>query len=237
VPPVLPRFGALLLFIFLLSPGAAQTPDSPPEPGAGELSGGEAGAGERFSPLLYLGLRGGASLDSQFVRPSGPYKWGTSPSFGGEAALTVEWRLLRRLSIQAEGIAALNAFGAFRMQSAEGPPYTIDRYHGLFLLFPLLAKIPLELNGFTLSPLAGPYYILSLKRTMGGESYGDERVLPLGVIAGVDLGHPLGPGEFYGSLRYGIDLGVNIIGDTGLQYTPGRLVFSLGYKFLLTGRK
>jgi hypothetical protein len=193
-------------------------------------------------PRLYLGLRGGAALDFQSVRPAGNYEAGMDQSFGGEGALTVEYRPWRYLSFQAEGIFALEAFAPYRLGNSR---HTSDRYLSMYLLFPLLVKLPLSLDnmglsGFRLSPLAGPYFILPLRTTMGGSSYQDKLDLPLGVMAGFDLGYVLGGGKFgeiYGSLRYGIDLGLTTVEQTGLRYTRSRLVFSVGWKYMILGRE
>ena len=181
-----------------------------------------------FRPRLYLGLRAGAAMDFQTVQAFGGYEGGADQSFGGETALSVEFQPWRYLGFQAEGIFVMEAFAPYR---TTGGVHTSDRYSGMSLLFPLLVKVPVDLGTLRLSFLAGPYYILPLKKTMNGSSYRDSLGLPLGVMAGVDLGYPLGPGELYGGLRYGLDLGLTNVGDTGLRYTRRRLTFSLCYAF------
>jgi hypothetical protein len=199
----------------------------------------ESGPGEKSRFQLYLGLRGGASLDFQIVRPVGNYEVSIDQSFGGEGALTVEFRPWRYVGFQAEGIFVLESFAPYRVQGAEGL-HISDRYQSMYLFFPLLVKIPLSLDSFRLAPLIGPYYILSLGKTMNGSSYQDKLGLPLGVMVGFDLGYALGGGRFgelYGSLRYGTDLDLTTVEETGLRYTRGRLAFSLGYRFMLLGRE
>jgi hypothetical protein len=181
-----------------------------------------------FKPRLYLGLRAGAALDFQTVQAFGGYEGGADQSFGGEAALTVEFQPWRYLGFQAEGIFVMESFAPYRIS---GGVHTSDRYSGMSLLFPLLVKVPVDLGTSRLSFLAGPYYILSLKKTMNGSSYRDSWGLPLGVMAGVELSYSLGPGELYGGLRYGLDLDLTVVEDTGLRYFRKRLVFFLGYAF------
>jgi hypothetical protein len=110
------------------------------------------------------------------------------------------------------------------------------------LLFPLFLKAPFNLGTFELSLLGGAYYILPLKFMMDGDSYTGKLNLPLGIMAGFELGnYSLGAGgrfgELYGGLRYGLDLGITTVDDTDLQYTRSRLALSLGYRYLFLGRR
>jgi hypothetical protein len=194
-----------------------------------------AGGPGAFKGRLYLGLRGGAALGFQMVRSFGEYEGGTGQSFGGEAAVTVEYRPWRYMGFQAEGIFVLDSFGVYRLH--EGV-HTKDRYWDMSMLFPLFVKVPFDLEVLRPSVLVGAYYILPLRKTMGGETYRDRLKVPLGVMAGFDLGFRLdgpwggllGHGEFYGGLRYGIDLGLTAVEGTDLRYTRNRVVLSLGYR-------
>ena len=190
-----------------------------------------AGGPGAFTARLYLGLRGGAALGFQMVRSFGEYEGGTGQSFGGEAAVTVEYRPWRYVGFQAEGIFVLDSFGVYRLH--EGV-HTKDRYWDMSMLFPLFVKVPFELEVLRPSVLVGAYYILPLRKTMGGETYRDRLKVPLGVMVGFDLGFcldgPLGHGELYGGLRYGIDLGLTAVEGTDLRYTRNRVVLSLGYR-------
>jgi hypothetical protein len=186
------------------------------------------GSKRRF-PRLYLGVRAGAALDFLGVQPAGGYEGKTVLSWGGEAALTVEYRPWRFLSVQAEGVLGLESFGADRLDSNK----TTDRYRSMYLRVPLMVKAPIDLGRFRVSPLAGASYILPLNKLD----------LPLGVTAGFDFGYALRGrrgskelGELYGSIRYDIDLGLTEVERTGLQYTRGRLVFSAGWKFGLINK-
>jgi hypothetical protein len=216
------------------------------EVGAGEYAAvgqeaeGESGTGEKKPfPRLYLGLRAGGGLDFQSVRPYEAYGGGSGQSFGVEGGLTVEFRPWRFVSFQAEGIFVLEAVGVYRLDD-EADSYTNDRYRGMYLLFPLLVKVPLDLGSFRVSPLAGAYYILPLGKSLGGATYRDTVNLPLGLMAGLDLGYPLGGGKFgevYGSLRYGLDLGLTGVEETGLYYTRNRLIVSAGWKIEIMKRE
>jgi hypothetical protein len=185
---------------------------------------------ETVLPELYLGLRGGVSLDLQLIRTVAPYNGDMSQSIGGEGAFTVEFRPWQYMSFQAEGIFMAESFAAYRLDTGN------DRYQAMSLLFPLLVKATLDLKEWRLSFLGGAYYILPLRRTMGGASYKDNLYQPpIGVIGGLDLGRSLGRfGELYGSLRFGYDLALTEVKDTGLAYSRRRLIFSLGYKIGLS---
>jgi hypothetical protein len=184
-------------------------------------------------PRLYLGARAGVGLDFQGVRPYGDYSGGMGQSFGIEGALTVEFRPWRFVSFQAEGIFALESFGAYHLAS-DADTYRNDRYRGIYLLLPLLVKVPFELGDVRVSTLAGVYYVVPLGKTLGGVSYRDAVLdQPVGIMAGIDLGYvPAGGkfGEVYGSLRYGIDLGLLAVEQTGLYYTRSRVILSVGWK-------
>jgi hypothetical protein len=104
----------------------------------------------------------------------------------------------------------------------------------MYLLFPVLVKVSLGMDGLRLSPYAGACYVLPLGTDIGGVTYRVKAGLPLGVMAGFEIGGAPGGGkrgELYGSLRYGIDLGLFSAEGARLQYTRSRLVFSLGYRF------
>jgi hypothetical protein len=190
-------------------------------------------------PRLLLGLRGGAALDFQSTRVAGDYDGERSQGFGGEAALTVEFRPGRYLSFQAEGIFAMEIFTTYRVDTTKGL-HTGDRYRGMYLMFPLLFKVAFGGSGLRPAVLGGAYYILPLRKTLDGAVYRDTVDLPLGVTAGFEVGYPLGGGRFgeiYGSLRAGYDLGLIGVEETGLRYTRGRVVFSAGWRFNVLKRK
>jgi hypothetical protein len=194
----------------------------------------ETAAGEKPPfPRLYAGLWGGGTLDFQTVRPSRNYEGDTGQSFSGAGAVTVEYRPWRYLSFQAEAFLVLESFAPFRLESETGL-HTSDRYEGMYLLLPLLVKGSFELDGLRLSPLAGLYYILPLSRTMDGVSYEEKVSLPLGIMAGLELGYSISGGkwgEVYGGLRYGSDLGLTNLEEQGLRYSRSRLIFTLGWRF------
>jgi hypothetical protein len=178
---------------------------------------------------LYLGLRAALALDFQTIRPFGEYEGGTGQSIGGEAALTVEVRPWRNIGFLAEGVFVMDSFAPSRRS---GDVYTADRYTGMSLMFPFAVKVSLDTETFRLGLLAGAYYNLPLRRTSDSGSYGETmKPPPLGIMAGIEAGYVLGPGELYGGLRFGNDLGLTAVEEIGLYYTRLRALFSLGYAF------
>jgi hypothetical protein len=181
---------------------------------------------------LYLGLRGGGSASAYYSRTTGWYDAGMSQGFGGEAGFVVEYRPWKYLSFQGEAIFALDVFKVFKItQVGNQDIHTTGQYSALSMLFPLLIKTPIEGDKFSISLAGGIYYIVPIGQMLTEEgSYSYQIDLPLGFMAGIDLGHTLGPGELFMSLRYGRDMGMTIV-RSGLQYTPNRMVLSVGYRF------
>jgi hypothetical protein len=200
-------------------------------PAAGDAAGSPEAA-EGFKPGLYLGLRAGGSVDSHGVRDTGS----TGLSFGGEAAVTVEYRPWRYAGFQAEGVFVLESTTP---STAAEDFHTSGSHWGMSLLFPLLVKVSIDLEALRTALVLGPYYILPLNKSLGGDSYRETLDVPLGIMAGFDLGFVLGSehwfgGELYGSLRYGIDLGLTTV--RGLSYARKRLVLSAGYRIRIMGK-
>ncbi|MDR2759745.1 MAG: PorT family protein [Spirochaetaceae bacterium] len=185
---------------------------------------------------LYLGLRGGATFNTYSI-PQGTrtYEGGLSRSFSYEAALLVEYRIMRFLTLRMEAIFSQDTFKAVESGGNE----TYNEFKPLIMSFPLLIKMPIEFKAFDLSIYAGLYGALPLGKIKvrtgsSNETYSYTIDPPFGVSFGVDLGFPLGPGSILFDLRYNRDLGVtNVQSINRLQYTLERMGLSLGYKFLL----
>jgi hypothetical protein len=148
-----------------------------------------------------------------------------------------ELRLFRFFSLQAEGDFVYGAFDG-PGTNVGGDARPADSYTSMSLLFPLLAKAPLNFGSFTLSLYAGAYYTLALgdaEKESGApgetESAAVKMDLPLGFTVGTELGFALGPGELFTDLRYGRDLGATALGEGGPQYIRDRINVSIGYKF------
>jgi hypothetical protein len=183
-------------------------------------------------PRLYLGLWGGASFSAYNARTTESFDAGMSQGFGGAAAFLAGYRPWRFFSLQAEAIFSLDAFKVFIAQeSGSEILHTTTQYTSLSLLLPLLIRFPFEAGKYHISLALGPYYIFPMSQIVDeGSAYPYQMDLPLGIMGGIDLGYAFGPGELFGSLRYGRDLGLTIV-RSGLQYAQARVMVFLGYRF------
>jgi hypothetical protein len=191
----------------------------------------------RRTPWLYVGLRGGGAFAGRYFQAAPGYYSGYSAGLGAEGGLAVELRLFRFFSLQAEGDFVYEAFDG-PGRDVTGDARLADSYTSMSLVFPLVAKAPLDFGRFTLSLYAGAYYILPLwdaEKEKGAtgetESAAVKMDLPLGFTVGTDVGFVLGPGELFADLRYGRDLGATALGEGGPQYIRDRINVSLGYRF------
>ncbi|MDR0690187.1 MAG: hypothetical protein LBG08_08010 [Spirochaetaceae bacterium] len=188
---------------------------------------------------LYLGMRVGGAVNAYYSRTTDRYDAGMSQGFGGEAAFMVEYRPWRYLSFLGEAVFSLDVFKVFKInQVGNQDIHTTSQYTALSVYFPLMIKTPIEVGPFSISLFAGAYYILPLGQIVDeGASYSYRIDLPLGLMVGMDMGHSLGPGDLFVSLRYGRDLGMTMA-HSGLQYTPNRVALSVGYRFgFLKGKR
>jgi outer membrane protein OmpA-like peptidoglycan-associated protein len=238
-----------MLSLFFLAPfwGAAQTAPAP----AGDAGQARA-AEERFYPQFYLGLWAGGLLNTSIPQASKGWEGGSSRGLAGGGALAAELRIARFLSFQAEAVAIYDVFSAAKtdgipgIAGATGKRWT-NHFTSWSLIFPLLVKIPLEIDDFTLSPFFGAYYTIPL-----GGSFLDadpdknaENIPvayktdpPFGLSVGFDVGLAMGPGEFFAGLRFDQDFGLTSVKQPeGLQYSRNRIGVSFGYKFRLAGNR
>jgi hypothetical protein len=203
----------------------------PAETPAEKTSAEEDSGGRPAFPRLYLGLRGGASFNIYGIRGTGAYQSGSVKSIGLAAALTMEVRVLRFLSVQAEAGFNMESFKAVTVkQQGNEEIFTHDLYKPASFQIPLLLKVPLSFGKLRPALYFGSYYILPLLPIKGpGGSYSYRVNPPVGIIWGMDLGYTLGSGELFFDLRYEMDLGMTILRAAALQYTQNRISMSLGY--------
>lgn len=189
---------------------------------------------------LYLGLHGGLSLNTYASLHSENYATGVSQNMGFETAAALEFRVLRFLSFQAEAVFNYDMFDLGRTLTPQNTRIT-DTFNAMSLRFPLLIKIPLDTGFSTPAIFAGAYYILPLGK-MNIRYYGESEEasssvkidLPLGIVVGIELSFPLGPGEIFTQMRYERDLDITRISEgKGGQYVRSEAGLSLGYKFIL----
>jgi hypothetical protein len=197
------------------------------------LAGKDQGDGEAGAFFqLHLGGRLGGAASAYYIRTTGSYDAGMTQGFGVEAALMAEYRPWRFLSFQAEAVFALDSFKAFKIERRGlDEIHTTTQYTAFSVLFPLLVKFPFDVGAFKIGIAAGPYLVLPLGQAVAeGYSYSYRLDLPLGLMGGIELGHALGPGDLFLTLRYSRDFGITMV-SSGLQYTPARVVLSVGYRF------
>jgi hypothetical protein len=194
---------------------------------------------------LYLGLRGGASLNIHTSDTYGNYLAGKSLYPGAAAAVTLEFRIFRFLSLQAEAIFNYDIFEIGRLQTGQNA-VTTDLFNAMTLRFPLLIKLPLEFGIFTPSIFAGAYGVVPLGKVNttyaegGTAAFSMWMHLPIGIIGGIELSFALGPGEIFADLRYVRDLDSTSLvdGNIGIsRYARQEASVSLGYKLFLWKRR
>jgi hypothetical protein len=188
------------------------------------------------------------------VRSGMSQRWYTAPeesaSAPGAHALNFEGGLLvsvfldSRFSVQAEidftldnlvyrGIDNTGGNGAYT------PFLANAKYTTYSLMFPVILKANFRPGRFRLAPFAGIYLFAPLggavfQKNPGGkeDSLSWSANVPLGFITGVEIGMNLGPGIFFGDVRYAGDFGTIKIQDAEeTSYRRGALSFTLGYGF------
>ncbi|MDR3171444.1 MAG: PorT family protein [Treponema sp.] len=116
-------------------------------------------------------------------------------------------------------------------------------YTSKTLTIPLLARLSLKPDIFSVSLLVGPYFTLPLgQMELSSDKHEDTSYdfsVPLGFMAGVNLGIHLGPGVLGLDVRYAVDTGRTSIHDghgNMTLYNRSSLSFTLGYEIGLIGR-
>jgi hypothetical protein len=201
---------------------------------------------EPYNRRFYLGLRGNASLNTSAIQASGSYEAGTSQWLNAEGAVMAEFRLFRFLSLQVEAVFVYDVFMAAKRIQKDGVLLrSTATSRSMLLMFPLFAKLPLEMGAFNVSPFIGAYFLLPLgdmhisgEGDEGAGSYVYQISPPFGLSMGVDVGLPMGPGELVVGLRFDRNIGMIIAQDPNrMQYHRNRVGLSVGYDFLVWSRK
>jgi hypothetical protein len=235
---------ALIFFCMVSSLAAAQTGGErigrgrygAEEPETRELS---ADNGAYRSRWLHLGLRTGPSLGIYIPGGDTAYTGGDSYGASLNAAFQAELEIIRLFSVQAEAVFAWDH--GSQWQYGFDDLHRLDDYQRKFrtasLQFPLLARLNFYPGKFRVSPFVGAYAILPLGEMESdnrGEtaSYGYSYSLPLGLLGGLSVAFPLGPGRLFADLRYAADLSEPEPQGGDLNtYTRHTAALSLGYEF------
>jgi hypothetical protein len=190
---------------------------------------------------LYLGLRAGPSLGIYIPGNDTAFTGGDSygASLNGAVQATVEIAPL--FSVQAEAVFAWDHGSLWQYTKDKNNANDLISYQYTFktlsLQFPLLAKLNFHPGTFRVSPFLGAYLIVPLGtiETAGYNetaSYDYSYALPLGLLGGLSVEFPLGPGLIFADLRYSADLGeIELQGGDMETYTRHTAALSLGYAF------
>jgi hypothetical protein len=240
-------FLAAALLLFGITPffAAAQTTEERIETGR---FGAEEPVGEKTgydgtsykNHWLFLGARLGPSLriytppdDTAFT---GGDTYGPSLDAGFQASV----QIVPVFSLQAEVVFTWdNAsvwFYALNPNRIDVDRHT-RKFTGFSLQFPLTAKLNFYPGKFRISPLLGAYFLVPLgKMTVNDPLKGEESdsysfSLPLGILGGLNVAFPAGPGMFFVDLRYAADIGLSEAKGGGGSYRRGSLALCAGYEW------
>ncbi|MDR1248797.1 MAG: hypothetical protein LBK63_05785 [Treponema sp.] len=242
---IFPLFASMLMFCGFPSFVPAQT-------GEERIETGRFGAEEPEAPnistdegpyrnhRLYLGLRAGPSLGIYIPGDDTAFTGGDSYGASLNAAFQAAVEIVPLFSVQAEALFAWDHGSLWQYE------YIVDdhdltsyqlKFRAPLLQCPLLARLNFYPGKFRVSPFAGAYVILALgkmeidnrdKETSYDYSYS----LPLGLLGGLNVAFPLGPGLLFVDIRYAADLSNPELQGGDLEtYTRHTAVLSLGYEF------
>ena len=127
--------------------------------------------------------------------------------FGFGAAAQASFNFFSLLGVQAEVI--YNSDSIDMSASYMGQSIDAGTVKTTSLLIPVLVRVGLPLGPIQLTAVAGPYYTLALgdmevNVTGSGSAKGDWEG-SLGVMGGVIVGYPIGPGAVFADVRYAYD--------------------------------
>jgi hypothetical protein len=189
---------------------------------------------------LYLGLRAGPSLrlytPTQDVAFTGGDTYGPSPEVG----ILADVRIVSLFSLQTEIDFTWDRAAVWEY-SANEDQNDLERYtrhfEGFSLHFPFMLKLNLYPGKFRVSPFFGPYLTVALGEMKTGRPHEDEVSadasisIPMGLLGGLSLAYPLGPGMIFADLRYAADLGKPDLSGIGITETYRRHMVSLSMGF------
>jgi hypothetical protein len=198
---------------------------------------------------LFLGVRAGSSV--RFYTPSGDtvFTGGDAYGLAPEAGVHADIRIVPLFGIQAEAVFTWDnaSIWKYGLNADEDDLDRYTRYYRSFSLhFPLTAKLNFYPGKFRISPFLGGYYVLPLGKLKTGdsrknndESFSFSVSLPFGLLGGIGIAYPLGPGVIFADLRYAADLGEpELDGGGGIEtYKRYAVSLSLGFEFGLFHRQ
>jgi hypothetical protein len=201
---------------------------------------GDAGSNVHNTRWLFLGLRVGPSL--RFYTPSGDtaFTGGDTYEPSLDVGVLADVRIVPLFSIQAEAVFTWDKapIWLYAYDATGNDTYRYTRtLQGVSLQFPLTAKLNFYPGKFRISPFFGPYLNLPLGKMKVSSSYNEDESFtysvspPLGLLGGISIAYPLGPGTIFADLRYAADLGKPDLRDSGGMETYRRHMVSLSMGF------
>jgi hypothetical protein len=192
------------------------------------------------SRWLYLGLRTGPSLRLYTPPHDTAFTGGDTYGLSPEVGILADFRIIPRFSIQTEVDFTWDQAAVWEY-SANAAQNDLERhtqhFEGFSLQFPLMAKLNFYPGKFRVSPFFGPYVTVSLGKMeivrphVGDISASASYSVPMGLLGGLNLSYPIGPGMIFLDLRYAADLGTPNLSAVGITETYKRHMVSLSMGF------
>jgi hypothetical protein len=207
------------------------------EPEGGDTGGGEAGRADHW---LFLGARLGPALrvytPPDDIAFTGVDTSGLALDLGVQASV----RIAPVFSLQAEAVFTWdNASVWFYHLNAEktGVDLHAREFTGCVLQFPLTARLNFYPGKFRVSPFLGAYFLLPLGEITINDPFTGEKSgsysfsPPLGILGGISVAVPAGPGMIFADLRYSADLGAAKVKDGEDLSRRGSVALCVGYEW------
>jgi hypothetical protein len=200
---------------------------------------------------LTVGLRLGGSVRFYALPQKSSYISNYTTGLSFEAALQLGFRFLPFLSVQGEVVYSTDR-ASFRVTSIDSAnqDFTMfisdtDSFNSSALMLPVVLKFHLRKRPFLISPFAGVYWTIPLgqmtyetTRNDDNPPYDFSYEPDLGIVGGVDIGFPAGPGVVFLDLRYALDFGDTFIQmPEEVSYKRSMFSLSLGYEFSFFNKK
>jgi hypothetical protein len=191
---------------------------------------------------LFLGARVGPSL--RIYTPSGDtaFTGGDAYNASLEAGIHASLQIVSFFSVQAEVIFTWDNASVWQY-ALNSNGIDLDRYTrrftGFSLQFPLMAKLDFYPGKFRVSPFFGGYFLLPLGEMKTSSPQDEEKSLaysvspPLGLLGGIGVAFPAGPGMLFADVRYSADIAEPDLKDSGgiSTYRRHGAALSFGYEF------
>jgi hypothetical protein len=207
------------------------------EPAAEDANSGPASYKNRW---LFLGARLGPALRIYTPPDDTPFTGGDTYGLSLDAGLQASVQIVPLFSLQAEVIFTWDDASVW-FYSLNPNNINVDRhtrkFTGLSLQFPLTAKLNFYPGTFRVSPFLGAYFLLPLGNMtindpLTGEESGSYSFSPpLGLLGGLSIAFPAGPGMFFADLRYAADIGLPEAQGGEELYRRGSVALCVGYEW------